>query len=208
MGTGSQVSGGDDVLCGVGKEEDDVGDDEDRYDVVQWEKGVDVTPKEHDANDKDDAGAHFQEKTCGFEDLAALFAFSHRKHDECPHMAQRVVPKEKAAFDGGEGIILRLTEKFGVVREGEMTCRESGPMQLDESGVSVIRLLLPPTSESLLLVVMAFCTIQRRRQMVTSTEVSDIASGAGGSLWQLFSLFCREDSLLIVSEKSLMTGFP
>lgn len=56
--------------------------------------------------------------------------------------------KEEAAFDGGEGIILCLTEKFGVVREGEMPRRESGPMQLDERSVSVIRLLLPPTSES------------------------------------------------------------
>lgn len=72
--------------------------------------------------------------------------------------------KEEAAFDGGEGIILRLTEKFGVVREGDMTRRESEPTQLDERSVSVIRLLLPPTSESFLLVVMAFCTIQRRRQ--------------------------------------------
>lgn len=88
MGTGSQVSGGDDVLCGVGQEEDDVGDDEDRHGAVQWEKGVDVTPKEYD--DKDDAGEHYQEKTCGFEDLAALFVFSHRKHDERPCMAQRV----------------------------------------------------------------------------------------------------------------------
>ena len=44
--------------------------------------------------------------------------------------------------------------------------------------------------------------------MVTSTEVSDIASGAGGSLWQLFSYFWREAALSIVSEKSLMTGFP
>lgn len=35
--------------------------------------------------------------------------------------------KEEAAFDGGEGIILCLTEKFGVVREGEMPRRESGP---------------------------------------------------------------------------------
>ena len=87
--------------------------------------------------------------------------------------------KGKAAFDGGEGIILRLTEKFGVVREGEMTRRESEPTQLDESGASVIRLLLPPTSESLLQVVMVFCTIQRRRQMVTSTEASGIASGEG-----------------------------
>lgn len=179
MGTGSQISGGDDVLCGVGQEEDDVGDDEDRHGVVQWEKGVDVTPKEHDVDDKEEAGAHFREKTCGFEDLAALFAFSHRKHDERPRMAQRVAPKEKAAFDGGEGIILRLTEKFGVVREGEMTRRESEPTQLDERGVSIIRLLLPPMSESLLQVVMVFCTIQRRRQMVTSTEASSIASGAG-----------------------------
>ena len=90
MGTGSQVSGGDDVLCGVGQEEDDVGDDEDRHGAVQWEKGVDVTPKEHDADDKDEVGAHFREKTCGFEDLAALFAFSYKKHNERPRMAQRV----------------------------------------------------------------------------------------------------------------------
>ena len=47
-------------------------------------KGVDVTPKEHD--DKDNAGEHFWEKTCGFEDLAALY----KKHDERPRMAQRV----------------------------------------------------------------------------------------------------------------------
>lgn len=211
MGTGSQISDGDDVLCGIGQEEDGVGDDEDRHGALQWEKGVDIIPKEHDADDKEDAGAHFREKTCGFEDLAILFVFSHRKHDERPPYGAESGAgnaKGKAAFDGGESIILRLTEKFGVVREGEMTCHESEPTQLDESGVSVIRLLLPPTSESLLLVVMAFCTIQRRRQMVTSTEVSDIARGAGGSLWQLFSLFCREDSLLIVSEKSLMTGFP
>lgn len=109
METGSQVSGGDDVLCGIGQEEDDVGDDEDRHGVVPWEKGIDVTPKEHDADDK-----------------------------------------EEAAFDGGEGIILRLTEKFGVVREGKMTRRECKPTQFDERGVSVIRLLLPPASESLL----------------------------------------------------------
>jgi len=88
LGTGSLVSGGDDVLCGVGQEEDDVGDDEDRHGAVQWEKGADVTPKEHD--DKDDAGERYQEKTCGFEDLAALFVFSYRKHDERPRMAQRV----------------------------------------------------------------------------------------------------------------------
>lgn len=60
-----------------------------------------------------------------------------------------------------------------------MTRREYEPTQVDERGVSVIRLLLPPASESLLWVVMAFCTIRRRRQMVTSTEASGIASGAG-----------------------------
>lgn len=98
MGTGSQVSGGDDVLCGAGQEEDDVGDDEDRHGAVQWEKGVDVTLQEHDADDKEEAGAHFREKTCGFEDLAILFMFSHRKHEERPRMAQSValaMPGEK-----------------------------------------------------------------------------------------------------------------
>lgn len=137
--------------------------------------------------------------------------FSYRNHDERPPYGAESCAgkvKEEAAFDGGEGIILRLTEKFGVLREGEMPRQESEPTQLDERGVSVIRLLLPPTSESLLWALMAFCTIQRRRQMVTSKEASGIANRAGGSLWQLFSLFCREDSLLIVSEKSLMTGFP
>lgn len=185
MGTGSQVSGGDDVLCGVGQEEDDVGDDEDRHGAVQWEKGVDVTPKEHDADDKEEAGEHFRDKTCGFEDLAILFVFSYRNHDERPPYGAESCAgkvKEEAAFDGGEGIILRLTEKFGVLREGEMPRQESEPTQLDENGVSVIRFLLPPTSESLLLVVMAFCTIQRRRQMVTSKEASGIASRAGGDL--------------------------
>lgn len=55
--------------------------------------------------------------------------------------------KEEAAFDDGEGIILRLTEKFGVVKEGEMTRREFEPTQLEERGVSIIRLSLPPTIE-------------------------------------------------------------
>lgn len=87
---GSQVSGRDDVFCGVGQEEDDVVDEEDRYGAVQGEKGVDVTPKEHDVDDKEDAGEHFREKTCGFEDLAILFVFTHRKHEERPCMAQRV----------------------------------------------------------------------------------------------------------------------
>lgn len=98
MGTGRQVSGGDDVLCGVGKEEDDVGDDEDRHGALQWEKGVDVTPQEHDADDKDDAGEHSWEKTCGFEDLAILSVSSHRKHDERVRMAQRMalaMPRER-----------------------------------------------------------------------------------------------------------------
>lgn len=98
MGTGSQVSGGDDVLCGVGKEEDDVGDDEDRHGAVQWEKGADVTPQEHDGDDKEETGAHFREKTCGFGDLVILSAFSHRKHEERPRMAQRMalaMPRER-----------------------------------------------------------------------------------------------------------------
>lgn len=58
--------------------------------LYSGKKGVDVTPKEHDANDKDDAGAHFRKKTCCFEDLAILFVFSYRKHDERVRMAQRV----------------------------------------------------------------------------------------------------------------------
>ena len=62
-----------DVLDGVGQEEDDVGDDEDRHGVVQRQKGVDVIPKEHDADDKDDAGEHFREKALRFKDLAAPF---------------------------------------------------------------------------------------------------------------------------------------
>lgn len=98
MGTGSQVSGGDDVLDGVGQEKDDVSDDEDRHGAVQWEKGVDVTPKEHDVDDKEEAGAHFRETTCGFENLAALFVFLYRKHDERARMAQRValaMPRER-----------------------------------------------------------------------------------------------------------------
>lgn len=58
--------------------------------LYSGKKGVDVTPKEHDANDKDDAGEHFRKKTCGFENLAILFVFSYRKHEERPRMAQRV----------------------------------------------------------------------------------------------------------------------
>lgn len=85
----------------------------------------------------------------------------------------------RGCFRWREDIILRLTEKFGVVRECEMTRRESEPTQLDERGGSAIRLLLPPTSELLLQALMVFCTIQRRRQMATSTEASGIASGAG-----------------------------
>ena len=58
--------------------------------LYSGKEGVDVIPQEHDADDKDDAGAHFREKTCGFEDIAALFVFSHRNHDEHPRMAERV----------------------------------------------------------------------------------------------------------------------
>ena len=43
--------------------------------LYSGKKGVDVTPKEHDADDKDDAGEHFRKKTCGFEDLAILSVF-------------------------------------------------------------------------------------------------------------------------------------
>ena len=116
-----------DVLDGVGQEEDDVGDDEDRHGVVQRQKGVDVIPKEHDADDKDDAGEHFREKALRFKDLAALFMSSYSKHDECPQYGA-----ESCA--GGEGIILRLAEKFSVVRKSEITCRESETAQLDERG--------------------------------------------------------------------------
>lgn len=66
--------------------------------LYSGKKGVDVTPKEHDADDKEEVGAHFREKACGFEDLAILSAFSHRKHDERPCMAQRValaMPRER-----------------------------------------------------------------------------------------------------------------
>ncbi len=66
--------------------------------LYSGKNGVGVTPKEHDADDKEEAGAHFREKTCGFEDLAILFVFSHRKHDERPRVAQRValaMPREK-----------------------------------------------------------------------------------------------------------------
>lgn len=55
-------------------------------------------PKEHDADDKVDAEEHFREKACGLEDLAILSAFSHRKHEERPRMAQRValaMPRER-----------------------------------------------------------------------------------------------------------------
>lgn len=66
--------------------------------LYSGKKGVDVTPKEHDADDKEEAGAHFREKTCGFKDPAILFVFSHRKHDERPRMEQRValaMPRER-----------------------------------------------------------------------------------------------------------------
>ena len=66
--------------------------------LYSGKKGVDVTPKEHDGDDKEEVGAHFREKTCGFEDLAILFVFSHRKYEERPRMAQRValaMPRER-----------------------------------------------------------------------------------------------------------------
>lgn len=66
--------------------------------LYSGKKGVDVTPKEHDADDKDDAGAYFRETTCGFAYLAILFVFSHRKHDERVRIAQRMalaMPRER-----------------------------------------------------------------------------------------------------------------
>ena len=103
----------------------------------------------------------------------------------------------KAAFDGGERIILRLTEKFGVVRVVEMTRRKSERTQLDERGVSVAfvgrdGILHHPEKKA----DGNEHRGERHRQR------------SGLSLWQPFSHFCRETSLLIVSEKSLMTGFP
>lgn len=66
--------------------------------LYSGKKGVDVTPKEHDADDKEEVGAYFRETTCGFAYLAALFEFSHGKHEERPRMAQRValaMPRER-----------------------------------------------------------------------------------------------------------------
>lgn len=66
--------------------------------LYSGKKGVDVTPQEHDADDKDDTGEHFRKETRGFEVPAILFVFSHRKHDERPRMAQRValaMPRER-----------------------------------------------------------------------------------------------------------------
>ena len=66
--------------------------------LYSGKKGTDITPQEHDADGKDEAGAHFREKTCGFEDLTILFVSSHGKHDERPRMAQRValaMPRER-----------------------------------------------------------------------------------------------------------------
>lgn len=66
--------------------------------LYSGKKGADVSPQEHDADDKDDAGEHFREKTCGFEDLTILFVSSHGTHDERPRMAQRealAMPRER-----------------------------------------------------------------------------------------------------------------
>lgn len=61
-----------------------------------------------------------------------------------------------------------------------MTRRESEPTQLDERGASVIRLLLPPTSELLLLVVMAFLHHPEKKAGVSAHLLDltvDIESG-------------------------------
>ena len=96
-----------------------------------------------------------------------------------------------------------------------MTRQESGPTQLDERGVRVIRLLLPPTSELLLLVVMAFCTIQRRRQALAPICLTSPWTSSPAIMRRRVVFPQPEGSshvvklpLSIVSEKSLMTGFP
>lgn len=90
-----------------------------------------------------------------------------------------------------------------------MTRRESEPTQLDERGVSVIRLLLPSTSESFF--IGRDGILHHPEKKTDGNEYRGERHrqrSGGGSLWQLFSHFCREAVLSIVSEKSLMTGFP
>lgn len=88
-----------------------------------------------------------------------------------------------------------------------MTRRESEPTQLDERSVSVIRWLLPPTSESFFIGRDGILHHPEKKADGNEHRGEQHRQRSGGSLWQPFSHFCREDSLLIVSEKSLMTGF-
>lgn len=88
-----------------------------------------------------------------------------------------------------------------------MTRRESEPTQLDERSVSVIRWLLPPTSESFFIGRDGILHHPKKKADGNEHRGEQHRQRSGGSLWQPFSHFCREDSLLIVSEKSLMTGF-
>ena len=89
-----------------------------------------------------------------------------------------------------------------------MPRRESEPTQLGERGVSVIRLLLPPTSESFFIGRDGILHHPEKKADGNEYRGERHRQRSGGSLWQPFSHFCREASLLIVSEKSLMTGFP
>lgn len=96
-----------------------------------------------------------------------------------------------------------------------MTRRESEPTQLEERGVSIIRLSLPPTIEYLLWVVMAFCTIQRRRQAsapicLTSPRTSSPAIMRRRVVFPQARRTCNvvKLPLSMMSEKSLMTSFP
>lgn len=86
-----------------------------------------------------------------------------------------------------------------------MTRRESEPTRLDERSVSVIRLLLPPTSESFFIGRDGILHHPEKKADGNEHRGEQHRQRSGGSLWQPF---CREASLSIVSEKSLMTGFP
>lgn len=89
-----------------------------------------------------------------------------------------------------------------------MTRRESETTQLDERSVSVIRLLLPPTSESFFIGRDGILRHPEKKADGNEHRGERHRLQSGGSLWQPFSHFCREAVLSIVSEKSLMTGFP
>ena len=89
-----------------------------------------------------------------------------------------------------------------------MPRRESEPTQLGERGVSVIRLLLLLTSESFFIGRNGILHHPEKKADGNEQRGERHRQRSGGSLGQPFSHFCREASLLNVSEKSLMTGFP